>query len=80
MKVKFSKFTFSLGDKGIKSPKGAIFLREQVLKFFDEKIKGVIFSKSNIFYTIRNLSKCKCLKQSCIFDLKLWAKSYDQKK
>jgi hypothetical protein len=36
--------------------------------------------KSSIFYTIGKLSKHRYLKRFCIFDLKLWLKSYDKKK
>jgi hypothetical protein len=39
-----------------------------------------MLSKLNDFYIIEKLSKCKYLKWSCIFYLKLQAKIYHEKK
>jgi hypothetical protein len=50
------------------------------LKYLTRNYKVKILSKSNVLYTIGKPSKHICLKWSCIFNLKLWAKSYDEKK
>jgi hypothetical protein len=69
---------FTLGRRGLR--RGLSCTREQVFECLIRKDKGYTLSKLNIFYTILNLLKHKCLKWSCIFYFKLWAKSYEQKK
>ncbi len=45
-----------------------------------ETFRKQMLSKLNDFYIIEKLSKCKYLKWSCIFYLKLQAKIYHEKK
>ncbi len=49
-------------------------------KNFDKKIWKWILFKSNILYIIGKLLKHKYPKWSCILNLRLWTKSYNEKK
>jgi len=45
-----------------------------------KKLQGIIFKKLNVIYVFGKISKFRYIKWSCILDLKVWIKSYDEKK
>jgi hypothetical protein len=59
--------------------RGLSCLKEHFCDCLTRKYNGYFLPQSNIFYNIEKVWKCKYLKLSCILDLRLWTKSYDQK-
>jgi len=55
-------------------------LGSKVLKCLTKNYRVKILSKSNVIYTIGKPSKHRYLKWSCIFNLMLWTKNYDENK
>jgi hypothetical protein len=47
---------------------------------FNNKMQGINFVQIKCFDVIKKLSKHIYLKWSCILNLKLWAKNYDENK
>jgi len=59
--------------------RGLHCLEDHLCDCLTRKYKGYLLSKSNIFYNIEKLWKCRYLKWSCILHLRLWTKSHDKK-
>ncbi len=65
---------------GLSCPWEQFFLKNKFLNIWEENTRCTLCVNQTIFYTIEKLSKCKYQKWYCIFNLRLWTKSYDEKK